>query len=188
MLSGVILPTRQRSAKEHALRPQFTRATRITLVGALLVVGLGAWFFVDSQHSIANGSEIFVKVEAIRSAVPEGATKVSVRATSASWIAGCSVIPRAHGGWTTDYVTVTFRDGQSRTDVVNQISRALVLGGWLRHDESPGRHQGRQAHWTLDVQSAHVVQAWAFPVGPGGHHWFFSAAWNPPGPKGQGCP
>ncbi|MGC1418866.1 MAG: hypothetical protein WA786_01935 [Acidimicrobiales bacterium] len=152
------------------------------------MVGLGAWFLFDSQHSIVNGGEIFVKVQAIRSAVPVDATDVRVRSTPASWIGGCPEIPGSRSGWTSDYVAVEFLDGQTRSEVVRQISHALARAGWLRHDESPGPHRGRLAHWTLNVQSAHLVQAWAFPVGPGGHHWYFSAAWRPPGPMGQGCP
>jgi hypothetical protein len=161
---------------------------RVAAVGVLVVVGFGAWVFFGFDHTIVNGAEIYARVSAIRSAVPKRATDVRVRSSSASWIGGCSQIPGSRSGWTSDYVSVGFVDEDSRASVQGQISHALVDEGWLRDDESPGAHRGPIAHWTLDVRSAHLVQAWAFPVGPGGHHWFFSANWSPPGPKGQGCP
>jgi hypothetical protein len=81
-----------------------------------------------------------------------------------------------------------FFDTSNRVTVIAKIDRALRSQGWQRHDSKPRPSDGRLPHWTLDVKSAHVVQAWAFPVGPGTHHWYFSASWNPPGPRGQGCP
>jgi hypothetical protein len=83
---------------------------------------------------------------------------------------------------------VSFTDSNSRTTIIGLIDSTLEKEGWQRHDSSPGPGQDRIPHWTLDVKSNHLVNAWTFPVGPGTLHWYFSASWNPPGPKGQGCP
>jgi hypothetical protein len=85
-------------------------------------------------------------------------------------------------------MSISFIDGNSRTSVVDIIARSLTSQGWQRHDSSPGPHGGKLPHWTLDVNSARDAQAWAFPVGPGIHHWEFTAIWRPPGPVGEGCP
>jgi hypothetical protein len=85
-------------------------------------------------------------------------------------------------------VPAMFIDTDSRATVIRKIDHALERQGWQRHDSKPSPSAGRLPHWTLDVRSAHVVQAWAFPVGPGTHHWYFSASWNPPGLRGQSCP
>jgi hypothetical protein len=139
-------------------------------------------------HSIANGSQIFAQVSSVRAAIPHNASNVNVQSSTASWITGCSGIPGSRDGWTSDRVSVNFFDLSPRKIVVRQIARSLERMGWQRRDSSPGPGQGAIAHWTLNVRSAHVAQAWAFPVGPGTHHWAFTSSWNPPGPSGQGCP
>ena len=162
---------------------------RLSVVGALVLIGFCAWIlFGFAGHSIANGSQIFAKISAIRAAVPSNASNVQVQSAAAQWITGCSVIPGSRDGWTTDRVSVSFTDSNSRTTIIGKIDGTLREDGWQRHDSSPGLGQGRVPHWTLNVKSNQLVQAWAFPVGPGTLHWYFSANWNPPGPQGQGCP
>ena len=161
---------------------------RLCAVAMVVLVCFATWIVVRSAHSIANGSQIFSKVVAIRNAVPSNATELQVQSSAASWVAGCAEIPGSHSGWTTDQVSVMFIDTGPRTTVIKKIDDALKRQGWQRHDSKPSPSAGRLPHWTLNVMSAHVVQAWAFPVGHGTHHWYFSASWDPPGPKGQGCP
>jgi hypothetical protein len=162
---------------------------RRLLAGLLLIpLGFGAWIAFGFNHSIANGGQIFEEVSAARSAVPPAATKIRIESSAASWIGGCSEVPGSRSGWTTDQVSINFDDRQSRSDVVLAIARSLRSMGWQRHDLSAGPHRGKLPHWTLDVKSGHVAQAWAFPVGPGTERWHFSASWRPPGPVGQGCP
>jgi len=157
-------------------------------VALIVIVGFATWIVVNSAHSIANGSEIFSKVVAIRNAVPANATDLRTQSSAASWVSGCAEIPGSRSGWTTDQVSVMFIDTGPRATVIREIDDTLKRQGWQRHDSKPRPSAGRLPHWTLDVTSAHVVQAWAFPTGPGTHHWYFSASWNPPGPRGQGCP
>jgi hypothetical protein len=163
---------------------------RRRLLAALLLVpiGFGVWIAFGLNHSIANGGQIFQEVSGVRSAVPAGATKIRVESSAASWIGGCSVVPGSRSGWTTDHVSVDFIDLQPRITVVQNIARSLKTMGWERHDSSAGPHRGKLSHWTLNVKSDHVAQAWAFPVGPGTGHWYLSASWRPDGPVGQGCP
>jgi hypothetical protein len=161
---------------------------RLCAVAMVVLVCFATWIVVRSAHSIAHGSQIFSKVVAIRNAVPSNATELQVQSSAASWVAGCAEIPGSHSGWTTDQVSVMFIDTGPRTTVIKKIDDALKRQGWQRHDSKPSPSAGRLPHWTLNVMSAHVVQAWAFPVGHGTHHWYFSASWDPPGPKGQGCP
>jgi hypothetical protein len=165
-----------------------TSLKQLCAVAVIVVVCFATWIVVDSLHSIKNGSQIFSKVVAIRNAVPSNASDLRMQSSSASWISGCSEIPGSRSGWTTDQASVMFIDTSSRATVTREIDDALKRQGWQRHDSKPNPSAGRLPHWTLDVKSAHVVQAWAFPVGPGTHHWYFSARWNPPGPRGQGCP
>lgn len=175
----------------HENPPGKTRRTfRRRLLAALILlpIGFGTWISIGSNHSIANGRQIYEEVSAIRGAVPVGATDIHVESTAASWIGGCSIIPGSRSGWTTDQISINFVDSESRNLVVGAIARSLTLQGWQRHDSVPGPHRGKIPHWTLNVRSAHAVQAWAFPVGPGTHRWYFSASWRPPGPIGQGCP
>ena len=157
-------------------------------VSLIILVCFIAWFVVGSDHSIANGSQIFSRVLAIRNAVPSNASDVRTQSSVASWVTGCAGIPGSRPGWTTDQASVMFIDASSRATVTESIDDALKRQGWQRHDSKPNPSAGRLPHWTLDVTSAHVVQAWAFPVGPGTYHWSFSASWSPPGPRGQGCP
>jgi len=161
---------------------------RLCAVALIVLVCLVAWIVVRSAHSIANGSQVFSKVVAIRNAVPSNASDLRMQSTAASWVTGCAESPGPRSGWTTDQVSVTFIDVSPRATVINKIDDALKRQGWQRHDSKPNPSAGRLPHWTPDVKSAHVVQAWAFPVGPGTHHWYFSASWKPPGPGGQGCP
>jgi hypothetical protein len=161
---------------------------RLLLALVAVPIAAAAWFALGFEHSIANGGEIFGQVSDIRNAVPLGATKMHIQSSEASWIAGCSEVPGSRSGWTTDQISISFVDSNARRDVVDDIARALTSQGWRRHDSSPGPHRGKLPHWTLDVNSAHDAQAWAFPVGPGTHHWAFTASWRPPGPVGQGCP
>jgi hypothetical protein len=163
---------------------------RQRLLAALVILPLGfaAWIAFGFDHSIANGGQIFEEVADIRLAVPPGATTIHDHSVQASWISGCSSVPGSKSGWTSDHVSISFVDASSRSIVVSDIARSLMSMGWRRHDMSPGAHKGRLPHWTLDVKSTHAAQAWAFPVGPGTHHWAFTASWSPPGPLGQGCP
>jgi hypothetical protein len=162
---------------------------RRLLAGLLLIpIGFGAWIAFGFDHSIANGGQIFEEVANVRSAVPLAATNIRVQSSAASWIGGCSQVPGSRSGWTTDQVSINFVDRQSRSTVVSDVARSLASMGWKRRDASAGPHRGKLPHWTLDVKSDHVAQAWAFAVGPGTHHWHLSASWRPPGPLGQGCP
>ena len=155
---------------------------------ALALIGYGTWIGFGVKHSIANGGQIFAHVSAIGSAIPGDATNVITRSSSATWITGCSEIHGARSGWTTDYVSISFIDHNPRRIVIREIASSLRRMGWQRHDSSPGPRQGAIPHWTFNVRGAHVIQAWAFPVGAGTHHWFVSSSWRPPGPTGQGCP
>ena len=161
---------------------------KIFLIFVLALISYGAWVFFGFDHSIANGSQIFAQVSSIRAAVPLTASNVNVQSSAASWITGCSEITGSRDGWTSDRVSVNFIDLSPRKTVIRQISRSLKRIGWRRHDSSPGAGKGAIAHWTLDVKSAHVAQAWAFPTGVGTNQWYFSSSWKPPGPSGQGCP
>lgn len=161
---------------------------RLCAIGVVALICYAAWIFFSFGHSIANGSQIFTKVSEIRDAVPSTASNVQVQSSAASWISGCTEIPGSRDGWTTDRVSVSFTDFRSRASVIGKIDGTLQKEGWQRHDSAPGPGQGRIPHWILDVKSAHLIQAWAFPVGPGTHHWYFTASWRPPGPTGQGCP
>jgi hypothetical protein len=160
----------------------------LSVLGAVVLIGYFTWNLLGVGHSIANGSQIFDKVSGIRAAVPSSASNVQEQSSAAEWISGCSAIPGSRSGWTTDQVSVSFTDFNSRTSVIKMMDNTLERKGWQRHDSSTGPGQGPITHWTLDVKSKHLIQAWAFPVGPGTLHWFFSASWNPPGPQGQGCP
>jgi hypothetical protein len=161
---------------------------RLCALALIVLVCFAAWILGRSNHSIADGSQIFSKVVAIRDAVPSNASDLQVQSSAASWVSSCAEIPGSRAGWTTDQVSVKFIDTSPRATVIAEIDGALKRRSWQRHDAKPRPSEGRLPHWTLDVKSAHVVQAWAFPVGPGTHHWYFSASWNPPGPRGQGCP
>ncbi len=166
----------------------WTFRQRLLVSLILLPIGFGLWIALGFNHAIANGGQIDEEVTAIRSAVPTAATNVHVESSSASWISGCSSVPGSRSGWTTDRISISFNDREPRNLVVGAIARSLTSLGWRRDDESPGPHQGRIAHWTLNVKSDHLAQAWAFPVGPGTSHWYLSGSWRPPGPIGQGCP
>ena len=161
---------------------------RLCAVALIVLVCFTAWIVVRSAHSIANGSRIFSEVIAIRNAVPANATNLRTESSEASWVAGCSEVPGSRSGWTTDHVSVTFVDASSRATVIEKIDGVLRRQGWQRHDSKPSPSAGRLPHWTLNVMSAHVVQAWAFLVGPRTHHWYFNASWEPSGPIGQPCP
>ena len=176
------------TSKRSSARPMWKSPKGILLGCVLALIGYGAWNLLGFGHSIANGSQIFAQVSGVRTAIPVNASNVNVQSSTASWIAGCSGIPGSRDGWTSDRVSISFTDLSPRNTVVRYIARSLKQMGWQRHDSSPGRGTGAIAHWTLDVRSAHVAQAWAFPVGPGTHHWYFSSSWRPPGPSGQGCP
>ena len=161
---------------------------RLAVLGVLVLFGLIAWNLFGFGHSIVNGSQIFAEVSEIRAGVPPNASHVQAQSSGAVWISGCSEIPGSRDGWTTDQVSVSFTDSDSRTTIIQSIDRALKKGGWRRHDASPGAGSGLIPHWTLDVKLGHLVQAWAFPVGPSTRHWYVSSSWSPPGPYGQGCP
>jgi hypothetical protein len=158
--------------------------TAVVLVG----LGYGGYLFFGFNHSIPNGDLIFAEVSSIRAAVPKSAVNIQTASSPASWISGCSQIPGSRDGWTTDQVSVDFTDTRPKWTVVAALSGALAKKGWRRHDASPGLHQGKIPHWTLNVRTNNLVQAWAFPVGPGTEHWALTASWIPPGPRGQGCP
>jgi len=155
---------------------------------ALVALGYGGYVFFGFDHSIANGDLIFAKVSSIRAVIPTNAINITSQTSRASWISGCSEFPGSRDGWTTDNVSVEFIDTRPKWTVIAALSKALAKEGWRRHDESPGLHQGKIPHWTLNVKTNNLVQAWAFPVGPGTEHWYLSASWIPPGPRGQGCP
>lgn len=176
------------TSRRGRARPLWKSPKRILLVAVLAFIGYSAWVFFGFGHSIANGSQIFSRVSGIREAIPFKATNVSVQSSPASWITGCSAIPGSRDGWTSDRASVSFIDLNSRKTVVEHIAHSLQRMGWQRHDSSPGPGQGAIAHWTLDVWSTHVAQAWAFPVPAGTHHWYLTSSWKPPGPRGQGCP
>jgi hypothetical protein len=167
---------------------KWTFKKRLLAAIVALPIGYGAWLAFGFDHSIANGGQIFEEVSTIRNAVPLSATKIHYESSEGSWIGGCSEVPGSRSGWTTDQVSINFVDSQPRSTVVQDIARSLRNMGWHRHDSWPGPHQGKLPHWNLDVKSVHAAQAWAFPVGSGTQHWYFSARWTPPGPIGQGCP
>jgi hypothetical protein len=161
---------------------------RLFAIVTLLALGVLAWNLLGHQHNIANGPQILSEVSDIRAAVPANASSVHASSSDASWVSGCSEVPGSRSGWTTDDVSISFTDLHAKPTVTAQIATALRKLGWQRLDSSPGPHQGRIAHWTLDVKSNHLAQAWAYPFGPGTHHWALTSSWSPPGPKGQGCP
>jgi hypothetical protein len=162
--------------------------TRLVVVLVVVAVGFGTWIFLGFDHSIPNGAEIAHEVLGIRGAVPKNALNVHEQSSSASWIRGCSQIPGAHSGWSTDEAGITFKDTDPHSVVVGSVSRSLRRAGYKRDDSMSNRHEGRTPHWTLDVQSAHLVQVWLFPVVRKTHEWYLSASWRPRGPVGQGCP
>ena len=164
------------------------RNRRLVGVGMLTIVGVVTWWALHPSHTIANGAALFQRITAIDTVAPTGSVGVHSTSTAATWIGGCSQIPGSRAGWTTDTASVMFTDTRSRTVVTSELDAHLRSLGWVRHDASPGPHQGRIAHWTLDVHSGHSAQAWAFPVGPGTSHWYVGASWTPPGPRGEGCP
>jgi len=175
-------------SRRISAHPMWKFPKRILLVCVLVLISFGAWIIFSTDHSIANGGEIFAQVSGIRAAIPLAASNINIQSSAASWVAGCSEIPGARDGWTSDRVSINFSDPNPRNTVVRQIARSLKRMGWKHHDSSPGPGKGALAHWTLDVKSARVAQAWAFPLGAGKHQWYFSASWKPPGPSGQGCP
>lgn len=164
------------------------RRRRVTAAIACIVVAGVAVIVALTHHSIKNGAQTYAKVVAVTSVAPREATHVHASSTGASWIAGCSQIPGSRDGWTSDTASLDFTDTRPRAVVTSELDARLGALGWHRHDQSPGLHQGRIAHWTLDVGSGRPAQAWAFPVGPGTSHWYVGAKWSPPGPRGQGCP
>lgn len=161
---------------------------RLVVLLVVVAVGFGAWIFLGFDHSIPNGGVIANEVLGIRGAVPKNASDVHVQASSASWIRGCAQIPGAHSGWSTDETGITFKDSDPHSVVVGTVSRWLRRAGFARDDSRPNRHEGRTPHWTLDVHSVHLVQAWLFPVVRKTHEWYLSASWRPSGPVGDGCP
>jgi len=161
---------------------------RVLVAVVLASLGYGGYFLLGYNHSIPNGDRIYAQVSSIGAAVPPSAHDIQAQSARATWISGCSQIPGSRDGWTTDEVSVTFTDTKPKRTVTAAMSRVLTREGWRRHDASPGVQQGRIPHWTLNVKTNHLVQAWAFPVGPGTHHWVLAASWIPPGPQGQGCP
>jgi len=167
---------------------KWTLRTRLLVSLIIVPVGFVLWIAFGFNHAIANGGEIYQEVTAVRDAVPIGATNIRVETSSASWIDGCSSEPGSRSGWTTDRISITFDDRRTRQSVLEALARSLHSQGWRRHDAAPGSHQGKIPHWTLNVKSVHLAQAWAFPVGPGDQHWYLSGSWRPPGPVGQGCP
>jgi hypothetical protein len=163
----------------------------LKFVAALVVVmalALWSWVYLGRNHSITNGAAIFAAVSGVRDVLPKDATHVVAQSASASWIRGCSQIPSAHSGWTSDEVRISFKDADPHSAVVATVSRGLLRGDWQRHDAAPNRGEGKTPHWTLDVHSAHVAQAWLFRVDRKTNEWYLSASWKPPGPQGDGCP
>ena len=140
------------------------------------------------RHEIPNGEAIFARLVAVRGVVPVSASHVTVDETPAPWLDGCSQTGEVgRSGWGTDEVAISFHDAASYAVVLRGMDHALEGLGWRRHDVAPGPHQGRVAHWTLDVHEAKPAQAFAFRVGPSERAWYVSASWHPPGPRGQGC-
>ena len=160
----------------------------VVVAGGLVGAGYIVWSALGGGHSITNGDVIYARVTAVQWATPRSATTVQTSENGASWIPGCSSIASSRSGWTTDYVGVNFQDSGPAATVIGEINRTLMLEGWRRRDVAPGSHQGKIPHWTLNVHSAGVAQAFAFATPDGSHSWHLSASWSPPGPRGQGCP
>jgi len=164
------------------MSPRLRHFLAAALVAVLIYAALGL------SHPVRNGAVIFAQVQSVQAAVPEGTTQVAVRATPARWIGGCPQIPGSHAGWGTDEVFITFTTSRSRASTIAAMTTALARRGWHRRDAASGPGQGTNAHWTLDVHSGHLAQAWAYPLGAATGHWALTASWRPPGPVGQGCP
>jgi len=98
---------------------------RLFAIVTLLALGVLAWNLLGHQHNIANGSQIFAEVSAIRAAVPSNASNVQASSSDASWVSGCSEVPGSRSGWTTDEVSISFTDLRAKPTVTAQIATAL---------------------------------------------------------------
>ena len=161
---------------------------KVVVAAVLVIAGYTLWNALGWGHSIVNGGEIYSRLTAVRAARPRSATAVRESSTAASWILGCPSIAGSRSGWTSDRVSVSFHDASPAATVIGEINRTLVRQGWRRRDVAPGSHQGKVPHWTLDVHNSGVAQAFAFATPASSQDWNLSAIWNPPGPRGQGCP
>ncbi len=169
--------------------PMVLRRGRRVVVAAVLVAGgYTVWSALSGGHSIANGDVIYARLTAVQWATPRSATTVQTSLNGARWIPGCSSIANSRSGWTKDYVSVKLQVSVPAAAVISEIDRTLVLEGWQRRDVVLGSLQGKTPHWTLNVHSAGLAQAFAYATPAGSHSWYLSASWSPPGPRGQGCP
>ncbi|MDQ1361066.1 MAG: hypothetical protein QOJ44_1443 [Acidimicrobiaceae bacterium] len=162
---------------------------RRVLLASMVVLVLGggigatAYALTADQHPGGDpGGTVLQRLETIRSAVPPGASGVSVLPIAASWMDACAGDPSSHAGWVEDRVNVRFTDTAPATTVKATIDSGLQALGWVRHDIVITRGQGPTAHWSREVQGGRRADAFAFTTPSGSSTWFLTATWQPPGP------
>jgi hypothetical protein len=174
-----------------ALAPErlFRRPVFIVAVfGFALLAGvLGAVLSGSSRQAGGdpNGTGLRI-LERVRAAVPSGATDVTkLQVQPSEWFdgGGCPGGGGEQRGWGNEAVSTTFKDSAQRGTVIEEINGALARLGWKSHD-LPDKPAG----WMVKMPPGNVAYAFAFKVPAAGSVWFFSAEWQPPGPKGWGCP
>jgi hypothetical protein len=161
---------------------------RVLLVSLVVLVvggGIGATAHAltgDQQPGGDPGGTVLQSLERIRSAVPPGASGVSVLPTAATWMDACASDPSSHAGWVEDQVNIRFADAAPAATVKATIDSGLHSLGWVRHDIVITRGQGPTAHWSRGIRGGRRADAFAFPTPPGTSTWFLTATWQPPGP------
>jgi hypothetical protein len=161
---------------------------RVLLVSMVVLVvggGIGATAYAltaDQRPGGDPGGTVLRSLETIRSAVPPGASGVSVLPMAATWKGACAIDPNSHAGWVEDRVNVGFTDTAPASTVKATIDSGLQSLGWVRHDIVITRGQGPTAHWSRAVRGERRADAFAFPTPPGSSTWFLTATWQPPGP------
>jgi hypothetical protein len=125
---------------------------------------------------------VLLTLQKIKSAVPAGASDVSMQSYDATWMGACQSDPNSHAGWVEARVNVDFTDAAPVQAVKTEINAALVRLRWVRHDFVITRGQGPTAHWTRPIPFGRRADAFAFPVPAGSTSWVLTATWQPPGP------
>jgi hypothetical protein len=173
---------------ENFVRTPSSPRRRVLIASiAVLVVGggIGAATYAltaDQQSGGDPGGTVLRRLETIRSAVPSGASGVSVVPIAATWMGACASDSNSHAGWVEDRVNVGFTDTAPAGTVKATIDSGLRSLGWVRHDIVITRGQGPTAHWSRAVRDGRRADAFAFPAPSGSSNWFLTATWQPPGP------
>jgi hypothetical protein len=161
---------------------------RVLLVSLVVLVvggGIGATAYAltaDQQTGGDPGSTVLRSLKTVRSAVPSGASDVSVLPIAATWMDACASDPSSHAGWVEDQVNIRFTDTAPAATVKATIDTGLQSLGWVRHDIVITRGQGPTAHWSRVVRGGRRAESFAFPTPPGSSTWVLTATWQPPGP------